>query len=185
MQRKPGARFALIGFALSLLAGCGTQQSASQAAIAAPPGVALPVSARVAVQVAPNAVNTQTVEYQGETWSYPDAQLMQQAALNVFRQIFTDVGSLESLGAPAITVRLTPNSTLNPLMNQYYANPTATVFPGGDTYTQPIGTYTGSGTSSQMNFTNAGIASAYDAAFRQIGNAMLADSKLLARAQGK
>jgi len=64
-------------------------------------------------------------------------------------------------------------------MNQYYASPTATVFPGVDTYTQPIGTYTGNGTSSQMNFTNAGIASAYEAAFRQIGNAMLADSKLL------
>jgi len=49
-----------------------------------------------------------------------------------------------------------------------------------DTYTQPIGTYTDSRTSNQMNFTNAGIASAYEAAFRQIGNAMLAHSKLLA-----
>jgi len=105
--------------------------------------------------------------------------------LNVLCRIFTDVGPLESVRAPVITVRLTPNSALNPLMNQYYANPTATVFHGVDTYTQPIGTYTGSGTSSQMNFTNAGIASAYDAAFRQIGNTMLADSKLLARVQGK
>jgi hypothetical protein len=147
--------------------------------------VTLPIRARVAVQVDPAMVNSQTVELRGETWQYPDAELMQQAAIRVFREIFTEVGDAQTMSAPSVTIRLSGSSSVNPVMSEYYANATAKVFPGGDTYAQPFGSYSGSGTSSQPNFSQGGIASAYEAAFRRIGNRMLTDAKLLGKLRGK
>jgi hypothetical protein len=98
---------------------------------------------------------TQTVEFRAETWQYPDSELMQQAAIRVFREVFTEVGAAPTLSAATITVVLNGSSSWNPVMNEYNANATATVFPG------------------------------YEGAFRQIGNRMLADGGLLAKLKGK
>ncbi len=169
---------------LVLTGGCATTPSAPTV-LTAPPGVELPIRARVAVQVNPTMPGTQTVEFRGETWQYPDSELMQQAAIRVFREAFSEVGGAQSLGAPTITVVLNGSSSVNPVMSEYYANATATVFPGGNTYTQPLGTFSGSGTGSQPNFSQAGIAAAYEGAFRQIGNRMLADRGLLTKLKGR
>ncbi len=178
------AGFTLAALLLALTSGCSTSPS-GPAPLSPPSGVTLPIRARVAVQLDPAMVNTQTVEFRGETWQYPDAELMQHAAMRVFREMFTEVGVAQSMDSPSVTVRLSGNSSVNPVMSEYYANATATVFPGGDTYTQPLGIYSGSGTGSQPNFSQGGIASAYERAFRQIGNRMLADPKLLVNLKGK
>lgn len=180
---RANATFALVCLLLAVIAGCGATRGPT--ALTAPPGVTLPIRARVAVQVNPAMPNTQTVEFRGETWQYPDTELMQQAAIRVFREMFTEVGAAQSMTAPTITVRLDGSSSVNPVMSEYYANVTATVFPGGDTYTQPLGTYSGGGTGSQPNFSQTGIASAYEGAFRQIGNRMLGDRGFLAKLAGK
>lgn len=182
--RRASEAFALSGLLLAVLAGCGTAPSAP-APLTAPPGAVLPLRARVAVQVNPTMPGTQTVEFRGDTWQYPDSELMQQAAIRVFREAFSEVGSAQSLAVPTITVVLNGSSSVNPVMSEYYANATATVFPGGNTYTQPLGTFSGSGTGSQPNFSQAGIATAYEAAFRQIGNRMLSDRALLTKMKGK
>ena len=182
-MRRQNMSFAGVTIAALLIAlatGCATSPS-GPAPLKVPPGVTLPVRARIAVQVDPSMVNTQTVEFRGETWQYPDAELMQQAAMRVFREIFTEVGVAPSMSAPSVTIRLSGSSSLNPVMTEYYANATATIFPGGDTYIQPLGTHSGSGTASQENFSQGGIALAYEGAFRQIGNRILADPKLLAK----
>jgi hypothetical protein len=186
MKRTFGVLFssALTGLLLAMITACDTTP-ARPTALTAPPGVTLPIAARVAVQVNPTMPGTQTVEFRGETWQYPDTELMQQAAIRVLREVFTEVGAGQTISAPTITVVLNGSSSVNPVMSEYYANATATVFPGGDTYTQPLGTYSGSGTGSQPNFSQAGIASAYEAAFRQIGNRMLTDRGLLAKLQRK
>jgi ABC-type phosphate transport system substrate-binding protein len=169
---------------LALVCGCATAPW-GQSVLRVPPGVTLPVRARVAVQVDPGMVNTQTVEFRGETWQYPDAELMQHAAIRVFREIFTEVGLAPSMNAPSVTIRVSGSSSLNPVMTEYYANATATIFPGGDTYTQPLGTISGSGTADQEDFSQGGIASAYEGALRQIGSRMLADPRLLAKIRAK
>ena len=178
------AGFTLAALLLALTSGCGTSPS-GPAPLRTPSDVTLPIRARVAVQVDPAMVNTQTVELRGETWQYPGAELMQHAAMRVFREMFTEVGVAQSMSSPSVTIRLSGSSSVNPVMSEYYANATATVFPGGDTYTQPLGIYSGSGTASQPNFSQGGIASAYERAFRQIGNRMLADPKLLVNLRGK
>ncbi len=170
---------------LAVIAGCATSPSSGRVTLSAPPGVMLPIRARVAVRVDPDMVNTQTVELRGETWQYPDAELMQQAAKRVFREIFTEVGDAQTMGAPSVTIQLSGSSSVNPVMSEYYASATAKVFIGADTYAPPLGTYSGSGTASQPNFSQGGIATAYEGAFGRIGNLMLADPKVLSKIRGK
>ncbi len=178
------AGFAVATLLVALASGCGTSPS-GPAPLRPPSDVTLPIRARVAVQVDPAMVNTQTVELRGETWQYPGAELMQHAAMRVFREMFTEVGVAPSMSSPSVTIRLSGSSSVNPVMSEYYANATATIFPGADTYTQPLGIHSGSGTASQPNFSQGGIASAYERAFRQIGNRMLADPKLLVSLRAK
>jgi len=175
------ARGAMSALLLALMAGCATAPSSGPGPLRAPPGVTLPLPARVAVQVNPTMPGTQTVEFRGETWQYADAELMQQAATNVFRQVFAEVGTPERVGAPTVTFQLNGSSSVNPVMSEYYANATATIFQGRNTYVQPIASLSGSGQASQPNFTRGGIAQAYEGAFRQIANQLLADPNLVAR----
>jgi hypothetical protein len=167
-----------------LIAGCASGPAVPPK-VTAPPGVNLPVRARVAVQVNPTMPGWQTVEFRGETWQYPDTELMQQAAIRMFRDAFTEVGTAQTVNAPTVTVVLNGSSSVNPVMNEYYANATATVFAGGNTYTEPLARFSGSGTGSQPNFSQAGIATAYEGAFRQIADRMLADGALLSKLRGK
>jgi hypothetical protein len=146
-----------------------------------PAGVALPISARVAVEPDPSMPQ---VQMSSAWFSYPDAQLMQQAALNVFHRLFAEAGPAATVPDPAVTIVLKGNSSLNPTLNEYYANVTATVFAGRDTYAAPLAAFSGAGKASQPNYTRSGILMAYEAAFAQIANKLLADPKFRARVQG-
>jgi hypothetical protein len=163
------------------MAGCAVAPSSGPGPLSAAPGVTLPLPARVALQVDPTMPDTQTVEFRGEIWQYADAELMQQAATTVFRQVFSEVGTPERVGAPTVTFQLNGSSSVNPVMSEYYANATATIFQGGNTYVQPVASFSGTGQASQPNFTRDGIAQAYENAFRQIANLLLADPNLLSR----
>ena len=112
--------------------------------------------------------------------SAADAQLMQEAAARVFSLVFQEVGTQPAMTAPAITLQLNGSSSLNPVMNEYYANATVTVFPGADTAAQPIASIAGAGQASQPNFVQDGIAQAYEGAFRQIAELLLADPHFVA-----
>jgi NAD(P)H-hydrate repair Nnr-like enzyme with NAD(P)H-hydrate epimerase domain len=63
----------------------------------------------------------QQIQISSAWFSYPDAQLMQQAALNVFHRLFAEAG------------------------------PAATVFAGRDTYAMPLAAFSGTGKTSQPN----------------------------------
>jgi hypothetical protein len=143
-----------------------------------PPGVALPIAARVAVEPDPSMPQ---IQMRTAWWSYPDAQLMQQAGLNVFHRLFSDAGPASTVDRPVITIVLKGDSSLNPTLNEYYANATATVFAGSDTRAMPIAAFNGNGKASQSNYSRSGILEAYEAAFAQIANNLLADKQLLAR----
>ncbi|MBL8538970.1 MAG: hypothetical protein JNK68_01235 [Betaproteobacteria bacterium] len=147
-----------------------------------PAGMSLPIAARVAVEPDPGMPQ---VQMRSAWWSYPDAQLMQQAALNVFQKLFSDAGPAATVEGPAITIVLKGDSSLNPTLNEYYANATATVFAGADTHAMPIATFNGNGKASQSNYSRSGIREAYEAAFAQIANDLLADKPLLARLRAK
>jgi hypothetical protein len=125
------------------------------------------------------------IQMRSAWWSYPDAQLMQQAGLNVFHRLFSDAGPAATVDRPSITIVLKGDSSLNPTLNEYYANATATVFSGADTYAMPIAVFNGNGKASQSNYSRSGILEAYEAAFAQIATDLLADKQLLARFQAK
>ncbi len=168
--------------ALLWLAGCGTSpyQDWTQA-LTLPPGTALPVKARLAV--APDPGMPQTGMF-GE-WSWPDTQLMQQAALNTFNRVFSDAGPPPTVPQPGGTIVLKGNITLNPTLNEYYAKVTGTLFAGADTYAPPLGVFTGEGKASQPDYARSGVLRAYEAAFEQMSSKMVSDPKVLARIQTK
>lgn len=183
MRLTRRATQALLGGAVLLwVVGCttSTYRNWSPQGWNPPPGVALPIATRVAVEADPRMPQ---IQMRSAWWSYPDAQLMQQAALNVFQKVFSDAGPAATVDRPAITIVLKGDSSLNPTLNEYYANATATVFAGADTNAMPIATFNGNGKASQSNYSRSGIREAYEAAFAQIANDVLADTQLLARLQ--
>jgi hypothetical protein len=186
MMRLTGhaAQAFLGGIALLWLGGCTTAhyQNWTPQGWNPPPGIALPIPARVAVEPDPSMPH---VQMRTAWWSYPDVQLMQQAALNVFHRMFSDAGPAATLDQPSVTLVLKGDSSLNPTLNEYYANVTVTVFSGADTYAVPIAVFNGSGKASQSNYSRSGILEAYEAAFAQISNDVLADKQLLARIEAK
>lgn len=176
---------AVSGAALLTLTGCASAPpSAAPTRLMSPPAVALPIATRVAIQVDPAMAETQTVEFRGASWQYADASLMQEAAARVFAQVFQEVGTLPAPGAPAVTLQLHGSSSLNAAMNEYYANVTVRVFSGANTYAQPIASFAGTGQASEPNFVRDGIARAYEGAFRQIVDFLLADPHFVASLRG-
>jgi|SoimicmetaTmtLMB_FD_contig_31_17298260_length_1024_multi_1_in_0_out_0_1 hypothetical protein len=147
-----------------------------------PAGVVLPVRARVAVE--PDPAMPQ-LEMRTAWWTYPDVQLMLQAGFNIFHRVFSDAGPAASVSDPAVTIVLKGTSSLNPTLNEYYANVTATIFRGADTYSPPLAVFKGDGKASAQNYTRSGILMAYEAAFAQIGNKLLADRQLIALIEAK
>lgn len=184
LMTKQRARCTVAAYLFVGIAACASAPSSGPGRLNAPPGATLPLPARVAVQVNSSMVDTQTVEFRGETWQYADADLMQQAATRVFGQVFQETGTPQSMSAPTVTLLLNGSSSVNPVMSEYYANANATVFQGRNTYVQPIASFSGAGQASQPNFTREGISQAYEAAFREIANLMLADPTLVARLRG-
>jgi hypothetical protein len=163
------------------LAGCANSTSQTPQGWTPPAGVALPFKARVAVEPDPNMPSLQMA---GNDWTYPDSQLMQQAALNVFHRVFSDAGPAASVQDPAITIVLKGTSSLNPTLAEYYANATATFFSGANTYSAPIAVLQGSGRASQPDYVRSGFLMAYEAAFAQLASQMLADPNLVSRLRG-
>jgi hypothetical protein len=179
LTRRAAQAF-LGAFVLLWLTGCTTPsyRSWTPQGWNPPPGVVLPMPARVAVEPDPSMPQ---VQMRSAWWSYPDVQLMQQAGLNVFHRIFSDAGPAATVEQPTATIVLKGDSSLNPTLNEYYANVTATVFAGADTHAMPLAVFNGSGKASQSNYSRSGILEAYEAAFAQIGNNLLADRQLLDR----
>ena len=180
---RRAVRIAQYALFLVWLGGCGTSnyQNWTPQGWNPPAGVSLPIKGRVAVEPDPNMPQ---IQMRTAWWSYPDVQLMQQAGLNVFHRLFTDAGPAATVQDPAVTIVLKGNSSLNPTLNEYYASVTATVFPGVDIYAMPLATFSGDGKASQPNYTRSGILMAYEAAFAQLANKLLADTQLRARIQG-
>jgi ABC-type phosphate transport system substrate-binding protein len=183
-KRSVTAACALAGAVLVVLAGCASALSTDSARVRAPAGVTLPLATRVTVELDPTMPDTQTVEFRGASWQYPDAELMREAALRVFGQVFQEVGTPPAMTAPIVTLQVSGSSSLNPVMNEYYANATVRVFPSASTYAQPIASFAGTGQASQPDFVDDGIAQAYAGAFRQIADLLLADPQFIASLRG-
>lgn len=182
LDRRP---ILLTAYALALLvaSGCTTSnyQSWTPQGWNPPSGVALPLRARVAVEADASMPQIQMFT----DWSYPDVHLMQQAGLNIFHRVFSDAGPAATVQNPTVTMVLKGRSSLNPTLNEYYASVTATVFAGTNTSGAPIAVLNGEGKASQQNYSRSGVLMAYEAAFAQIANKLLADQQLLARMQAK
>lgn len=158
---------------LAALFGCAAMAPVGPTRVNAP-AVQLPIPVRVALQVDSAMPPMQSIEYRGSTWRYADAGLMQEAALQVFGQVFQEVVTAPTTAAPAITLQVNGSSSLNPVMNEYHANATVAVFAGADTSSQPLAFIAGTGQGVQPN-PDDGIWQAYGAAFRQIAELLLAD----------
>jgi ABC-type phosphate transport system substrate-binding protein len=109
---------------------------------------------------------------------------MQEAAMRVFGQMFQEVEVGPTMSAPTITLQLNGSSSLNPAMNEYFANATVTVFAGWNTDVQPIASFAGTGQAGQADFGRGGIEQAYEGAFRQVAEFLLVDPHLIAGLQG-
>jgi len=182
MRPKPTLFIGL--FVALLLSGCMTSnyQNWTPQGWNPPAGTALPVRGRVAVEPDPSMPQ---FEMRTAWWTYPDVHLMQQAALNIFHRLFSDAGPAATVQDPAVTIVLKGNSSLNPTLNEYYANVTATVFKGADTYSMPIAVFKGDGKASEQDYSRSGVLMAYEAAFVQVANKLLADRQLLALIETK
>jgi hypothetical protein len=174
----------MMAMALAVFGGCASRPAADTAGIVAPPGLGLPLATRVALQVDPDMPAMQVVEFRGATWQYPDAELMVQAALQVFGKVFQELAIAPMAAAPVITLQLNGSSSLNPVLSEYHANASVTVFAGADPlYDSPLAFIPGTGQAGEPA-PDDGIRRAYAEAFRRIAEVLLADPYLLAILRG-
>lgn len=168
---------------LATIAGCATAPPTPQ--LRAPAGESLPIAARVAIEIDRSVPSSSTSEYNGYVWSYPQARLMQQAALHVFDRAFTEVGPAWSLQQPTVTLRITGSSSINPLFAEYYGVATVTAFTGSATFGRPVAEYRGEGKASRIIYSIDGVRAAFEAAFTDVANRMLADGGFLERVRAQ
>lgn len=183
-MREGEGHWALAGVVLLAFAGCAATPSAGSARVGSPMGVELPIAARVAVVADPTMPDVRTVEFRGTTWRYADAALMQEAAARVFGAMFQEVGTPPAVSGPVVTLQLYGSSSLNAVTNEYYANASVAVFQGGNTTAPPIASVAGTGRAGHPDFVDDGIAQAYEEAFRQIAELLLADPHFVASLAG-
>jgi hypothetical protein len=141
----------------------------------------LPIAANVAIEFDPSLPDFANSAAGAYLWSYPSAQVMQQAALKVFQRVFGQVGTAPGVQQPAVTLWITGSSLINPAMGDYYGRATATAFSGTDTSGSPIAEYRGEGKASATVYSLVGVQKAFEASFAEIANRMLADPAFLER----
>jgi hypothetical protein len=207
--RPRTVRIAVYGSFLLWLGGCATPYQPFPKGWNPPPGVALPIRARVSLESDPKwcepdrQIQTQQMDILGvhdRREAVTNGGIIRSLAWKVFRRIFTEVGFgasgcdpaltiWPSVRDPAVTIVLRGNSSNIDgwWLHKSNASVTATVFAGEDTSTAPLATFTGEGAIQQALYTalTSRVTEAYEGAIRQVAYNLLADPQVLAAIQAK
>jgi hypothetical protein len=176
--RPRTVRIAVHCFFLLCLGGCATPPYQPLPKGWKPPaGVEIPIRGRVSLEFDSAVPGPKLREHRD----------MQRTAWRVFSRIFTGLRFGANMPDPAVTIVLKGHTVYDVTWpyTSLTAAVTATVFPGEDTSTAPLATFTADGNSSGLTPKYVSLELAYERAFAQIAYKLLADPQLLALIQAK
>lgn len=153
--------------------------------VVAPPGVALPISAKVLYEVAPNQRNFNVSSFGPYTWSYQEAPLMYAAATEMMRDMFSDVVISDGPTENGLVFQISGYTSINPAVSSYYATALADVFVRTEVGERQVGRYRGTGSAWGRIYSYFPLEAAYAAAFSELSRQMLADPELMKRLSAK
>lgn len=149
--------------------------------VVAPPGVKLPIGAEVLYEVAPNQRDFNVSSFGPYVWSYREAPLMQAAAMEMMRDLFSAVQTSEGPTQNGVVVQISGYTSINPAVSTYYATALADVFVRTDAGERQIGQYRGRGNAWGRIYSYPPLQTAWAEAFSDLSQQMLADPELIKR----
>jgi hypothetical protein len=179
-MHAPSWVFATALFAMFSLVAC-TTVPPPRPVVVAPPGVELPISARVLFEVAPNQRNFNVSSFGPYTWSYREAPLMQAAAMEMMHAMFSEVVPSEGPTENGIVFQISGYTSINPGVSMFFATALADVFVRTETGERQVGRYRGTGNAWGRVYSYPPLQAAYAAAFSDLSRQMLADPELMKR----
>lgn len=151
--------------------------------VVAPPGVELPVTATVVFEVAPDQRDFNVSTFGPYVWSYRESPLMKAAALEMMRDIFSNVVLSEGPTQNGIVFQISGYTSINPAISTYFATAVADVFVRTEVGERQIGKYRGTGRAWGRIYSYPPLQAAYATAFSELSRQMLADPALMKRVQ--
>jgi hypothetical protein len=135
----------------------------------------------VLFEVAPGQRDFNVSSFGPYVWSYREAPLMKAAALQMMREMFSDVVLAEGPTENGIVFQVSGYTSINPAVSTYFATAIADVFVRTDVGERQIGQYRATGRAWGRIYSYPPLEAAYATAFSELGRQMLADPKLLQR----
>lgn len=151
--------------------------------VVAPAGVELPVAARVVFEIGPGQRDFNVSAFGPYVWSYRESPLMKAAALDMMRDLFSDVVLSEGPTQNGVVFQISGYTSINPAISTYFATAIADVFVRTEIGERQIGHYRGTGRAWGRIYSYPPLQAAYATAFGELSRQMLADPVLLNRVQ--
>jgi hypothetical protein len=149
--------------------------------VVAPPGVELPLTTTVLLEIAPGQRDFNVSAFGPYVWSYRESPLVKAAALDMMREIFSDVVLTEGPSENGIVFQISGYTSINPAVSTYYATAVADVFVRTEVGERQIGQYRGTGNAWGRIYSYPPLQAAYAAAFGELSRHLLADPILMSR----
>jgi hypothetical protein len=153
--------------------------------VIAPPGVELPMTATVLFEVAPDQRDFNVSAFGPYVWSYRESPLMKAAALEMMRDMFSDVVLSEGPTENGVVFQISGYTSINPAVSTYYATAIADVFVRTQVGERQIGKYRGTGRAWGRIYSYPPLEAAYASAFSELSRQMLADPALMKRVKSE
>jgi hypothetical protein len=153
--------------------------------VVAPAGVELPIRATVVFEVAPNQRDFNVSSFGPYTWSYRESPLVQAAAMEMMRDLFSDVVASDGPTVNGIVFQISGFTSINPAVSTYFATAIADVFVRTEVGERQIGQYRGTGNAWGRIYSYPPLQAAYATAFSELSQQMLADPTLLKRVRSE
>lgn len=169
---------AVLAATLLMALGACTTAPPPRPVVVAPPGVTLPLPARVFYEIAPSQREFNVSSRGPTTWVYPEGRLMREAAMPMMRDLFADPAAAETR-SNGIVFQLSGASTINPAVSRYNATAVADVFLRTETSERLIGQFRGTGSAQGRIFSERPLQEAYAIAFSELSRQILADAELM------
>jgi len=153
--------------------------------VVAPPGVALPISATVLYEIAPNQRDFNVSSFGPYVWSYRESPLMYAAATQMMHDMFSDVVLSDGPTENGLVFQISGYTSINPGGSMYYATALADVFVRSEVGERQVGQYRGTGSAWGRIYSYSPLEAAYAEAFSDLSRQMLADPELMKRLPAK
>lgn len=153
--------------------------------VIAPAGVELPVAATVLFEVAPDQRDFNVSAFGPYVWSYRESPLMKAAALEMMRDMFSDVVLSEGPTENGVVFQISGYTSINPAISTYFATAVADVFVRTEVGERQIGKYRGTGRAWGRIYSYPPLQAAYATAFSELSRQMLADPALMKRVKSE